>query len=269
MDKHYSIDPGRGEKMEGCPYSTYEDGRDVKNYIIPPKGYVFTGFRYEPLTNNQIYDGKLVAEYERSSIQERLTSNLWKIIIPIIIAAVVALVVLLAVSVFRSPKSPKTETPKPKTETIAPIVDTLSETTSEPTSEPTIDTVQKPDSIVPEKSDATLDFSENVSQQKPEQEQNQQVEEIQQPADDPNVQFKKEFWDLIHQRTIMMDPYHELYVNYKDKASGEEYNYLRVVILKDYVSFKEWYGKLHQLTFSELGNINTIADLKSKLNTIE
>ena len=268
MDKHYSIDPGRGEKMEGCPYSTYEDGRDVKSYIIPPKGYVFTGFRYEPLTNNQIYDGKLVAEYERTSIQERLTSNLWKIIIPIIIAAVVALVVLLAVSVFRSPKSPKTETPKPKTETITPIVDTL-ETTSEATSEPAIVTVQEPDSIVPEESNVILDLSESISQQKQEQEQNQQVEETQQPADDPNVQFKKEFWDLIHQRTIMMDPYHELYVNYKDKASGEEYNYLRVVILKDYASFKEWYGKLRQLTFSELENINTIAELKNQLNAIE
>lgn len=263
MDKHYSIDPGRGEKMDGCPYSIYEDGHDVKDYIIPPKGYIFTGFRFEPLTNNQIYDGKLVAQFEKASIQERLTSNLWKILIPIFIVAVVTAVVLLAVSIFRDPKPKpaKPTTPTPQTETIVPVVDTL----ITPPITPSADTTPKTDSVIPEETNVIPNLSETIEQQT----ENQQVEEKPQPADDPIVQFKKEFWDLIHQRTIMMDPYHELYVNYKDKASGEEYDYLRLVILKDYASFKEWYSKLHQLTFTELENINTIADLKSKLNTIE
>ena len=247
--------------MEGCPYSTFEDGRDVKDYIIPPKGYVFTGFHYEPLTNNQIYDGKLVAQYEKTSLQERLTSNLWKILIPVFIVVIVAAVVFLAISVFRDPKPTKPKIPKPQTETIVPAVDTI----LEPILEPTIDTVQEQDSVVTEENDVTLDLSEAIEQQT----ENQQVEKTPQPIDDPSAQFKKEFWDLIHQRTIMMDPYHELYVNYKDKASGEEYDYLRLVILKDYATFKEWYGKLHQLSFTELETINTIAELKKKLDTTE
>ena len=60
-EKHYSIDPGEGKKMDGCPYSTFEDGRDVQDFIIPPKGYVFSGFRFDPNSSNQIYDGKLIA----------------------------------------------------------------------------------------------------------------------------------------------------------------------------------------------------------------
>ena len=63
-ERRFSIDPGKGKKMDGCPYSIYEDGRDVKDYIIPPKGYTFKGFQFDPDANNQIYDGNLIAEYE-------------------------------------------------------------------------------------------------------------------------------------------------------------------------------------------------------------
>ena len=54
-EKRYSIDPGKGKKMPGCPYSIYEDGRDVKDYIIPPKGHVFVGFKYDPDANPAIF----------------------------------------------------------------------------------------------------------------------------------------------------------------------------------------------------------------------
>ena len=40
-EKHYSIDPGEGKKMDGCPYSTFEDGRDVQDFIIPKRVCVF------------------------------------------------------------------------------------------------------------------------------------------------------------------------------------------------------------------------------------
>ena len=43
-ERRFSIDPGKGKKMDGCPYSVYEDGQDVKEYIIPPKGYKFKGW---------------------------------------------------------------------------------------------------------------------------------------------------------------------------------------------------------------------------------
>ena len=254
MEKHFSIDPGKGEKMDGCPYSTFEDGHDVQEYIIPPKGYIFKGFRFEPLVNNQIYDGKLVAQYEKTTIQERLTSNLWKVLIPIFIVAVIAVVVLLAVSIFRTPK-PTTPKPLKTEETIVP---------SDSIANIQTDTVKETDSIISEKIDATDSINQQVE--------NQQIEDDikQQPTiDDPNIKFKNDFWALIHQRTIMMDPYHELYVNNKDKVSGEEYDYLRFVVLKDYATFKQWYMKLHRIPVSELETINTISDLKNKLNSIE
>ena len=261
MEKHYSIDPGKGTKMDGCPYSIYEDGHDVKDYIVPPKGYDFVGFKFEPLVNNQIYDGKLVAQYEKSSLQDRLTSNLWKILIPIIITAVVAGVVLLALSIFRSPK---TTTPKPKqpqTEVVATPIDTTPMVVEE-------DTLVVAEETEEEEGDVILNLTDTTQQQALSQAETEQNETVTPAEADPSAQFKNEFWTLIHQRTIMMDPYHELYINYKDKASGEEYEYLRLVILKDYASFKEWYVKLHQVSLTDLEGINTINDLKNKLNEI-
>ena len=76
-EKRYSIDPGKGKKMDGCPYSNFEDGHDVQEYIIPPKGYVFSGFRFDPDASNQIYDGKLYAIYTKEPFNIRLKSNLW------------------------------------------------------------------------------------------------------------------------------------------------------------------------------------------------
>ena len=66
----------------------------------------------------------------------------------------------------------------------------------------------------------------------------------------------------------MMDPYDALFKEYKNKVEGEEYDYLRFTILKDFPSFKAWYTKLHKVPVSELEKINTIEDLKNKLNTI-
>lgn len=250
--------------MDGCPYSIYEDGHDVQDYIIPPKGYEFVGFRFEPLPNNQVYDGKLVAQYEKSSIKERLTTNIWKILIPVIITAVIALIVLLVVSVFKDPK-PKPTKPEPKQpepEVVATPIDTLVSN----------DTLALADSALnanQEESDVLLDLTQQIN----EQGENQAVEEekttTEPDANDPNVQFKQQFWDLIHQGVIMMDPYHELYVNNKNKVEGEEYDYLRFTILKDYQSFKEWYGKLRKIPASERESIKTVNELVRKLNEIE
>ena len=261
MEKHYSIDPGKGEKMDGCPYSVYEDGHDVKDYIIPPKGYDFVGFRFEPLINNQIYDGKLIAQYEKSSLQDRLTSNLWKILIPIFIVAVIGIVVVLAVSIFRNPKPAKPEPKQPETETIIAPADTLPEVEEDTTTMIVVSEEEETDVIV--------DLTDNASQQEEIQTVTEENNTTLPAQEDPNAQFKNEFWTLIHQRTIMMDPYHELFVNYKEKANGEEYDYLRLVILKDYATFKEWYTKLHKVPISDLEGINTIKDLKSKLSEIE
>ena len=266
MEKHYSIDPGQGEKMDGCPYSIYEDGRDVKDYIIPPKGYEFIGFRFEPLPNNQVYDGKLVAQYEKSSIKERLTTNIWKILIPVIITAVIALIVLLVVSVFKDPKPKpaKPETKQPESEVVATTTDTLKEIADKGT--PTVaDSTTTPHQ---EENGVILDLTQQIN----EQGENQAIEEekttVEPDANDPNFQFKQQFWDLIHQGVIQMDPYHELYVNNKGKVEGEEYDYLRFTILKDFPSFKEWYGKLRKIPESERQSIKSVNELVRKLNEI-
>ena len=198
--------------MDGCPYSIYEDGRDVKDYIIPPKGYTFKGFRFDPDANNQIYDGKLIAEYEKEAFNDILKSNLWKFLLALGIIAILTVVVILAINVFNKPKPVKTP-------------------------EPT----------------AVLN---GTSKEK----------EIIQSTEIKNDTV---FWTLIHERTITMDPYDFLYKDNKNKVEGEEYEYLRLTILKDFNSFKAWSGKLHKIPVSELESINTINDLKNKLHTIE
>ena len=90
--------------------------------------------------------------------------------------------------------------------------------------------------------------------------------EPQPKVNDPNVQFKQEFWTLIHQRTIMMDPYDALYKEYKNKVEGEEYDYLRFTILKDYVSYKAWYEQLKKIPESQLKSIKTVDELNKRIN---
>lgn len=253
--------------MDGCPYSIYEDGHDVKDYIIPPKGYEFVGFKFEPLPNNQVYDGKLVAQYVKSSIKERLTTNIWKILIPVIITAVIALIVLLVVSVFKDPK-PKPAKPEPKqpeSEVVATPIDTLKETAN-------ADTLVVADSALKanqEENDVILDLTQQINEQDEKQAIEEEKTKAEPDPNDPNALFKQQFWDLIHQGVIMMDPYHELYVNNKNKVEGEEYDYLRFTILKDYPSFKEWYGKLRKIPESERESIKTVNELVRKLNEIE
>ena len=259
-ERRFSIDPGKGKKMDGCPYSVYEDGQDVKDYIIPPKGYKFKGFRFDPDASNQIYDGRLIAEYEKEPFNDILKSNLWKFILALVIIAVITVVVILAVNVFNKPKTDK-PTKKPETTTLAK------------------DTVKEKDKVQPVEKNAPVPAKDTV---KPNDKNNaaildlnakkdkDTVVETPQPvADGPSAQFKKEFWALIHQRTIMMDPYDMLYKDNKNKVEGEEYEYLRYTILENFASFKAWSSKLHKVPVSELESINTIKDLKNKLNEIK
>ena len=255
-EKHYSIDPGLGKKMDGCPYSTFEDGQDVKDYIIPPKGYVFTCFRFDPLAKNQIYDGKLIAEYAKEPIHVTLKSNLWKVILPIVIIGVIALITLLTISVFNSPKTNLPKEPQSETK-ISPTDNNI--TNPSPSSR-----METPNTTLPApQKEIEKDHNDNVANNTP------TPESAIQSVDDPNVKFKEEFWALIHQRTIMMDPYDALFKEYKNKVEGEEYDYLRFTILKDYNSFKEWYEKLRKVPVAELEGINTTNDLKKKLKNIE
>jgi len=258
-EKHFSIDPGKGKKMDGCPYSTFEDGRDVREYIIPPKGYTFKGFRFDPDACNQIYDGKLYAEYEKNTLNEILKSNLWKFLLAIGIIAIITVVVILAVNVFSGPSKPG-KSPNP---TVV-AKDTVKEAKTLPTQTPDDTTAQtNADTIKTNSQDDAVIIDLNAK------EDTVKKEEPKPAANDPNVLFKQEFWTLIHQRTIMMDPYDKLYKDNKNKVEGEEYDYLKLTILKDFSSFKAWSGKLHKIPVKDLESINTIKDLKNKLYEIE
>ena len=106
-EKHFSIDAGEGEKMDGCPYSLYEDGHDVQDYIIPPKGYKFTGFKCVMLPENRIYDGKLVAQYEKEPFSNRIQSNLRYIIIGVVALIIIGIIIALV----SKPSDNKPKTP--------------------------------------------------------------------------------------------------------------------------------------------------------------
>ena len=256
-ERRFSIDPGKGKKMDGCPYSVYEDGQDVKEFIIPPKGYKFKGFRFDPDASNQIYDGQLIAEYEKESFVVTFKSNLWKFILALAIIVVITVVVVLAVNVFNKPKTDK-PTKKPETTTL--VKDTAKEKNKAQHTKKNTPATPAKDTIKPNEKDNAAVLNLDTKKDK-----NTVVETPQPVASDPNTQFKQEFWALIHQRTIMMDPYDLLYKDNKNKVECEEYEYLRYTILENFASFKAWSGKLHKIPVSELESINTIKDLKNKL----
>lgn len=251
-ERRFSIDPGRGKKMDGCPYSIYEDGHDVKDYIIPPKGYIFKGFRFDPDASNQIYDGKLIAIYEKETFNQKMMSQMWKFILAFAIIAVIAIIAILAAGVFKDP-SPKpsrqVDQPAAVVEANEPapvVVDTTETETVETTS------------ASEEQSAETV-----VEEVKPQEETTQPV------ADDPNELFKQAFWTLIHQRTILMDAYDTLFKDNKGKVEGEEYDYLRFTILKDFPSFKQWSSKLRNISPSDAEQIHDISTLKERIKATE
>ena len=257
-ERHFSIDPGKGKKMDGCPYSTFEDGRDVEEFIIPPKGYSFKGFRFDPDASNQIYDGRLIAEYEKNTFNDFLKTNLWKFLLAIGIIAIIAVVVILAINVFSGPSKPA-RTPDP----VVIATDTVKEAPEQTTQTTKDTTALINDTIRSDIQDDAVIIDLNAKKDTVKEKESQPV------ADDSNVLFKQAFWALIHQRTILMDPYDKLYKDNKNKVEGEEYDYLKFTILKDFNSFKAWSGKLHKIPVAELESINTIKDLKNKLYEIE
>ena len=251
-ERRFSIDPGRGKKMDGCPYSIYEDGHDVKDYIIPPKGYIFKGFRFDPDASNQIYDGKLIAIYEKETFNQKMMSQMWKFILAFAIIAVIAIIAILAAGVFKDP-SPK---PNRQADQPAAVVE-----------------ANEPAPVVVDTTETEAVDTTTVSEEQPTEtvvEEVEPEEETPQPvADDPNEPFKQAFWTLIHQRAILMDAYDTLFKDNKGKVEGEEYDYLRYTILKNSTAFKEWTAKLQKIPASELETINNVSDLKSKLREIE
>lgn len=71
----YYVDPGIGKKRSGCPYTFFKDGRDVRLYIQPPRGYELVDFKYEPFESDDFYDGKIVAQYKKLPFFIRLRKD--------------------------------------------------------------------------------------------------------------------------------------------------------------------------------------------------
>ena len=243
-ERHFSIDAGEGKKMDGCPYSLYEDGHDVQAYIIPPNGYKFNGFKCVMLPENRIYDGKLVAQYEKESLSERIKSNLKYIIIGVAALVIIGIVIAL---VSKSSDNKTKTSKKQETEAVSQAPETVENQ---------------------ENTETGNETTENISEEVTETESTPEVVPIEEVVTQtPDEMFKQEFWALIHQRTLQMDPYTDLYNKYKSQGvSGEEFEYLRLTILKDWPTYKEWYPKLKRIPETELSNLNTINDLITKLN---
>ena len=256
-EKRYSIDPGKGKKMDGCPYSNFQDGHDVQEYIIPPKGYVFSGFRFDPDAKNQIYDGKLYALYTKEPFKIRLKSNSWKFLLILVIVLVVGLIILLSLGVFKGSKSSSNTPQKPKTEAEAKSNTEHLKTDNSLTN-------YNESNNKPQQSDkGTENDKGNQGEEKPVV----QPQETSQPTEtEPNARFKQEFWDLIHNREPSMDVYTDLYNKYKADANGEEFDYLRFTILKNFVSFKEWFAKLKLIPDRQLTSMTSVSELSQAIN---
>ena len=210
-EKRYYIDPGKGEKKYTCPYSCYEDGRDAKEDIIPPKGYVLKGFKFEPHSSDKYYDGKLIAEYERAPFVVRLEQNKWKYIIALLAIGII-IAVLYILGVFSKPNPPHTPPVRPLVTTDslradAPVVDSalaladsvinsdtvalIADNSTTPKDEPKVEVpavkeekpIQKEEATTPAAKEATPTVKETtpaVKEATPAEKENKKVEEQQQ-----------------------------------------------------------------------------------------
>lgn len=267
--KRYYIDSGIGKKRTNCSYSCFEDGRDVKDDIIPPKGYVLSGFKFVSNSLNSNYDGKLIAQYEKVPFSTRLKQNL-SIYILFVLLIIVTLIILSTLDFF--PKS------KPKVKPVKTITtmthdsvnkSTTASTNNHTTSDSTIminstkvkTTMEKNEQevIIPNIKDNATNTNQNKTLNQP--------QEIK--IDDLTAQFNKKLWELIHNRNVQMDTYFDLYESYKGKVSGKEYDYLRLTILKNTTEFKKWKSKLLSIPSSDLQSINTIDVLKQSIKQSE
>ena len=238
--------------MDGCPYSLYEDGHDVEDYIIPPKGFVFIGFKHFPTPDNQVYDGRLVAQYEREPFKERLVSVLHYLVWVFTIAVIIGIITVLTIGVFK-PQKPQNREAAPQNKTPLPYTDTVA----------FVDTLPYP---IP---DTTEDIQDSIPSPETEEKHEEIKETPQTIVTDDNELFKTEFWALIHQREMAMDAYDNLYKKHKGKVSGKEFDYLRFTILQDTQSFVEWYRKLRKIPRTELESIENIKTLKDKIKEIQ
>lgn len=282
QEHFYFVDPGIGEKSPGCPYTLYQDGRDVRSFIVPPKGYELTSFKLEPFPETEkFYDGKIVAQYQKIPISTSIKRSIGKYLLTTFSFLCVLAVLAFFFTNGRAKLSSQHNNPKADIATIPD--DTLiqnqdSDTSAiaeviivEEPSENTIETeeVGKEEETQKEALPVENAVEHNNEQKETVQESTAKSEPEQEPqptAELTKEQFDQEFWDLIHQKERHMRTYMDLYKKYKGlHLKTKEYNYLYLTILENTDAFNEWKSKLVRIPDDELQSINTIKELKQKL----
>ena len=277
--KTYFIDPGKGKKLPGCPsYSNYQDGRDVDyGFITPPYGHTFAGFKFEPFDSKN-YDGKIVAQFEKIGVFNLLRQDFLKYL------AALAVLVLFGTILFNFILRPQSErTPLMNLSVMAEEIeheafdidaidiDTIDLVdTSATISEPVIEEVAVDPTDVSETdvSEKEIEKEEFVVQEKPAEEISE-TPELEPFSKEITAQFRKEFWELIHQQEKRMSAYGQLYRKYNGKVKGSEFTYLMLTILESGYDFNMWKANLNRIPADEIKSIRNINTLKEKLEEYE
>ena len=299
-NKIYFVDAGIGAKSRSCPYTHYEDGHDVYSYIFPPKGYELTGFKLEPYESDNFYDGKIVAQYEKTSFSKKISDKLWLYILAAI--AFLGVLAVLAFYVFDFPRKPKpvhqrqpnthqnayffdtiaqdqaVDTPTiSDTKIVEDVVDevpemeetALDEVINEEVAETVVDknvkVVELPIEQLSEKTVKENEVAPTVTETKPQPTEAAPTEEVL-----TKEQFNEEFWDLIHHKESHMRTYGNLYRKYKSlHLKNREFYYLYLTILENTSAFDAWKGKLVKIPNDELNSIHSISALNEKIKQYE
>lgn len=288
QEHFYYVDSGIGEKIPGCPYTHYQDGRDIKSFIVPPKGYELTGFKLElyPETD-AFYDGKIIAQYKKISFAASFKRNPGKYLL----TSFSFIGVFAVLAFFFTNRKPKLSTQHfmyPNTEVATIPIDTMVHELDSDTSavaeytiteEPVKETIAMEEVAeeehlevsqkkTPPVEDAVEYKEKEIVQESPTEP--DPTQESQSTAALTKDQFHQELWDLIHHKEKNMRTYFNLYKKYKDlNLKTKEFFYLYLTILENTTAFEEWKAKLVRIPDNELQSINTINALKQKIEAYE
>ena len=284
-DHVYFVDPGVGEKSDICPYSVFEDGRDVQAYIIPPDGLELAGFKFEPYNGpDHFYDGKVVAQYrEQKGFMETVGRDLWKFVVAfvIIIGVIVGLILYFGnrnkhhEDFYIEAESASTEAPATVDNSIKAIpVETVNNenVTEEAEAQEAQEVVAEQEAVVEQEVVKEEPVKEEVVKEEKVETLVQEVvqtDEQQLTPEETKAQFKKEFWALIHNQEKNMALYGRLFRAYKDKIDGSEYNYLAWTILRSTSDFRAWNENLLNIPSNEIKNVRTVAQLTALMEEYE
>ena len=275
----YLVDPGIGEKSEICPYSVFEDGRDVQAYIMPPDGYELSGFKFESYESpDNFYDGKIVAQFvKEKNFLEIARPHLGKYItaLVVIIGIIVGLILFFDNRnkehevVYVEAESASTEAPSTVENSIKtiPTEPVNTENVSEAQEE-----VAEQETVAQQEVVKEEPVKEEIVKEEKEQTPVNEVvktETAPLPTAEMTAQFKEEFWALIHQQESKMPIYGKLFRAYKEKAEGEEYTYLGWTILKSTKDFEVWSNILLSVPSDRISTVNNIDQLTKLLEEYE